>query len=262
MSTVPQAVTDMYTPPNWSDQPALYAITFRTTGTEQQTDYNPFALTANTTLDLPGSRAGYNSETQMSMLVFDALRRAQHRQYAVVTQHPVQTGFNISDHVVMQPAQITLEVGMSDAIQSYSLAGYTPMWTMNPSKSVSAYQQMEQLMFNRQLVTLNTRLETYANMVLSELAVEDTRRTYFGGLHMVLTFQQVFIVDVNLAYVSARIQTTGETKQGTTQALPPSKTVITQHKIDTTAPEPFKLWVPGIPPGSGNFTSDILQGLS
>jgi hypothetical protein len=43
MSTVPQAVTDMYTPPNWSDQPALYAITFRTTGTEQQTDYNPFA---------------------------------------------------------------------------------------------------------------------------------------------------------------------------------------------------------------------------
>jgi hypothetical protein len=177
MSTVPQAVTDMYTPPNWSDQPALYAITFRTTGTEQQTDYNPFALTANTTLDLPGSRAGYNSETQMSMLVFDALRRAQHRQYAVVTQHPLQTGFNISDHVVMQPAQITLEVGMSDAIQSYSLAGYTPMWTMNPSKSVS-------------------------------------------------------------------------------------KTVITQHKIDTTAPEPFKLWVPGIPPGSGNFTSDILQGLS
>jgi hypothetical protein len=269
MGTIPQPVSETYTPPNWSDQPALYAITFRTKGTVQQTDYNPFGYETNTPvetlrIDTPGSRAGYNSEIQTNMFVFDALRRAQHRLYAVATQHPLQTGFNISDHVIMQPAQITLEVGMSDAIESYTLAGYTPMWTANPSKSVSAYQQMEALMFNRQLLTINTRLETYDNMVLIELTTEDTRRTYFGGLHMVLTFQQVFVVDVSLSYESARLQSTGETQQGTVQALPPSQTVIVQHKIDTSiidnAPNQLNL-IPGMPPGAGNYTSDLLQGI-
>jgi hypothetical protein len=210
----------------------------------------------------------------MNMFVFDAIKRAQHRQTAIATQHPLQTGFNISDHVVMQPASLVLEVSMSDAIASFTAAGYTPMWSNNPSKSVSAYQQMEALMVNRQLMTINTRLDTYENMVLVEIASEETHRTYFGGLVMVLTFQQVFIADVSLAYPSAREQVSGETEKGAVQPLPPSKPIVDQHLVTelkqklvvSTVLQTYDplspLRLPGAVadiPGAGDYTSEILK---
>jgi hypothetical protein len=199
---------------------------------------------------------GYNAATRTVMLVFDAIKRARHNQTANLTQHPLQTGFNISDHVVKQPTVVNLEVGMSDAIASYALAGYTPMWTGNVSKSVSCYQEMVALMNNRQIVTLNTRLDTYQNMVLINIQVEDTHRTYFGGLAMSLTFQQVFIADVSTSYESARIQASNETQQGTVQPQAPVKAVVDQHKV------PFGpvLSVPGTVPGA-EVLSDIANWL-
>ena len=256
-------VSSQYTPSNWSDKnPALYAITFRDQGSLQQTYSNPFDYGQSTSVvDLvattDSSRAGYNATTQMNMFVFDALKRAHHKRVATVTQHPLQSGFNISDHVVMQPTQLVLEVGMSDAIASYTVAGYTPMWTINKSKSVSAYQQMEALMTNRVLMTINTRLETYDSMILVDISVEDTARTYFGGLAMVLTFVQVFVADVSISYESARIQASGETTQGTVQPQPPSQTVVDQHKVGWGTPSAPLITVPGIIPGA-----DVLSGLA
>jgi hypothetical protein len=278
-TTSQPVVKQQYVPPNWSNlKPSLYAITFASQGSIQQGAFNSFGsetesselLIANTN----DAKAGYNATLQMNMFVFDAIKRAQHRQTAVITQHPLQTGFNISDHVVMQPAQLVLEVAMSDAIASFTLAGYTPMWTSNPSKSVSAYQQMEALMVNRQLMTINTRLDTYSNMILADITSEDTERTYFGGLAMVLSFQQVFIADVSLSYESSRPQASGDTQKGAVQPLPPSKPVVDQHLVTelkqklavSTVLQTYDplspLRLPGAVadiPGAGTYTSEILK---
>lgn len=275
-----------YVPPNWSAQKALYAITFQAQGSVQISSYNPLLGTdpnessAILRVDNPSVAAGFNKTTQTNMFVFDAIKRALHRQYANITQHPLQTGFNISDHVMMQPKELVLEVGMSDAIASYTIAGYTPMWAGNPSKSVSAYQQMESLMVNRQLMTINTRLETYQNMVLKEISVEDSDRTYFGGLAMTLNFQQVFVADVSLSYLSARPQATDETQKGNVQPQPPTKAVVDQHKVPVIPLVTVPGTIPGAEPisaaanaaisianipGVGTYTSQILgavQGLT
>jgi hypothetical protein len=255
---------EQYSPPNWTNQKTLYAITFnRPVATNSLTspgfipfDQLPSSLTDASLFTISSNQsevyAGYNSDKQMNMFVFDAVKRAQHRQIATVTQHPLQTGYNISDHVIKQPATLTLEVGMSDAIQSYKVAGYTPMWTQNPSKSVSAYQQMLSLMTNRQLMDINTRLQTYYNMILTEIAVEDTPRTYFGGLTMTLNFQEVIIADVPISYQGARMQTTDQTTQGTVQPQPPDQPTVDQHTVSDYLHEAFNEGV-----HSGWFNSAI-----
>lgn len=262
--TSPVQVVREYTPPNWSDRPQLYCLTYRVPQSDTLTLQSAATLPEVVPDESSGyyksttnvGLAGFNAETRMVMLVFDALKRAQHSQTAIVTQHPLQVGFNIADHIVKQPFRLTLEVAMSDAVASYSIAGYTPMWKLNPSKSVSAYQQMQALMDNRQVVTVMTRLEQYDNMVLINIEVEDSIRTFFGGLAMSLTFQEVFIADVAISYESARSQTATDTTEGTVQPQPPSKTIIDQHKMPT---------IPGVSATGGIIPtfdwSTIAQGL-
>lgn len=242
-----------FTPPNRNDQKALYAITFKAT----PAPVTPTGGGGDTpfTMATTPSRmsAGYNSHTGTNMLIFDAFRRAQHRQVSRITQHPLQTGISITDHAVLQPAHITLEVQMSDAITSFSMgADSNPMWDRNPSKSVSAYQVMEQMMQQRILFTLLTRLETYDNMLLEEINVEDGPQTYFGGLVMILNCQQVFLVDVAQQTDSQRIQTTGETTQGTQQGQTPDQTTVDQHQVTQEQQSTAKNV-----PGAGIFSSAI-----
>ena len=56
---------------------------------------------------------------------FDAVMRLEHLESQRVTQHPVQTGANITDHSYAQPAQLTLDIGMSDVDPSVEDAGFT-----------------------------------------------------------------------------------------------------------------------------------------
>lgn len=222
MSTTP-VTPHIYTPPNWSDQKALYSITFKSSTTSSIDQNGVLQLT------VTNSANGYNPNSGLTMFVFDAIRRAGHKLRAIPTRHPLQTGFNTSDHVIVQPAALILEVSMSDAIAAYSNGPGMQMWGSNPSKSVAAFQQMEQLMIQRQLLTVNTRLKTYTNMVLIDMETEETHRTYFGGLAMILSFEQLFFNEVALQTDSARAQTTAETQLGNVTTVQPSPTTLAQH---------------------------------
>src|SRR6185312_8878860 len=85
--------------------------------------------------------------------VFDAILRAEHSQELKHTEHPVQTGANITDHMYPMPARLVLEIGMSDAMDSYSPGN----WSGNPSKSVSAYETLLNFQNNKNLLTITTR---------------------------------------------------------------------------------------------------------
>jgi hypothetical protein len=259
-------VSTRFTPPNWSQREALYAITYKTglgTQTEgEQTEENPSGYTLQEDSDNPG----YNSQTGYHMFVFDAIMRANHRIFAEVTQHPVQTGYNITDHIIMQPFLLTLEVAMSDAIAMYTLPNFTPMWGNNPSKSISAFNEMKAMMEKRLVVTVNTRLYTYNNMVLREVSVEDSHKTYNGGLAMVLTFQQIIVADLAALATSNRIQSIGETQQGTISGTIPDPTTVNQHTVtqqsyDANKPSNAPSYnATQTIPGASSFTS-ILQNI-
>lgn len=208
-------------PPQWSQAPATYSIT-------------AFSSSSDLSTRIPGSGV---------VLVFDAVLSASHEKGLNLTRHPVQTGFNISDGAVLQQSRLTLEVSMSDAMQAYE----TGMWSGNPSKSVSAFQQMQALMANRYFLTISTRLITYENMVLIRIRSIENSKT-FRGAAMVLEFEEVFLVTTADQTNSARAQTTGSTNLNNVQTLPVDDNTEQQFGVDN--PD-------NNIPGAGDFSSNI-----
>ncbi|HEX4209508.1 MAG TPA: hypothetical protein VHY56_03880, partial [Candidatus Binataceae bacterium] len=93
-------------PPQWS-QPAQTSIyvpaTMVTPASSVITDPNDplFGTT------LPSA----SGTIPAAVYVFDAILRAEHQRELRKTEHPVQTGANITDHAYLLPARITLEIG-------------------------------------------------------------------------------------------------------------------------------------------------------
>jgi hypothetical protein len=187
-----------YRPATWLNGKTQYSIVVPATSTSTQ---NP--QTGNIV----------NTSTGSSMYVFDAIWRAQHKLSLNLTEKPVQTGFNISDNAVQKQPTIVLEIGMSDTIDQFT-AG---MWIGNASKSISAFLTLQNFLQNRVFFTLNTRLQSYQNVMLIDIDVQEDAKTQHG-LRAILTFKQMFIATVASQTVSARPQATDATSLATQQA--------------------------------------------
>jgi hypothetical protein len=186
-----------------------------------------------------------------TVYVFDAVIRTEHQQRIEKTQDPIQTGANISDHAFIMPARVVLEIGMSDAMDSYTPGQWSPnrnilqnslqalqaiagLGSQGVSKSVNAYQTMLKVAKARGVpgpLTVTTRLNTYTNMLLTDISAPDTAETKFG-LRATLVFEELFTGTVTSQQVSARTDLTGATNLGTKQALPVPST-ITQQNVTT-----------------------------
>ena len=197
--------------------------------------------------------------------VFDAVLKAEHSRELRRTEHPIQTSStnpvaSITDHAYLLPARVTLEIGMSDAMDSYS-AG---MWTGNASKSVSAHQTLVSLQKQRTLFTLTTRLETYKNMIVESIRPSETARSR-RGYRATVVFSETFLADAtgvssSITFptddttgqaASARPQTTDSTPSGTVQPGTPSPSLLTQHTVPATTTVP----------GAGSFSSSNISAL-
>lgn len=152
--------------------------------------------------------ARYRMET--TSFFFDAIFRVNHLQELQVTSHPVQGG--LADHAFLQPNRVTLEIGMSDAMASYSLGAYSG----GGSKSVNAYQMLYSLQRSRLPITLTTRLQSYDNMSIVSLTTSDTSQTRYG-LKASVTLQQLILATVSTSTASARPSVTGATPIGSIQ---------------------------------------------
>lgn len=217
---------------------------------------------------LPGAPS---FQGQPTYLVFDAILRAEHTRELRRTEHPIQTSASspvtsITDHAYMLPARVTLEIGMSDAMDSFA----SDLWTSNASKSVSAYQTLVDLQRTRTLVSLTTRLDTYSNMLVESIIPTDTYKTRHG-LRATVVFSEVFLADGTAVSsgisfntstddiaqsLSARAQTTASTALGTVQSGSVGSAVTKQFNIST-ATIPWTSMVPG----AGSWSSTNTAGL-
>ena len=120
--------------------------------------------------------------TSAGTLYFDAVLHADHNSSVTVTEHAVQTGAVISDHAIIDPQEISLEIGMTDV-------------KGGDGSSVQAYQQFLSVMRQREPCTVVTRLGSYQNMVLTSISAPDDYTT-MKALKATLIFKQVRIVSV------------------------------------------------------------------
>jgi len=213
-----------YRPANWGQQTQLYSMTCTLPAT------NP----AGANNASPGAGGTPAPATQQpTTYYFDATLRVEHSQEAVFTEHPVQIGPAVVDHVYLRPARVVLEVAMSDAMDSYQSGQYSS----GSSKSVSAYQTFKDIQAARVPITLRTRYDTYQNMGIEDVrGTEDARtKTGFRGA---LYFREIISATVSTTTVSQRPNQTDSTNEGpkSTETLDPTTQNLLNQVI--AAPQP------------------------
>jgi hypothetical protein len=220
-SSAQGAATGAYRPPQWAG-PAMVSLTVAPTT-------QPSSVDANGVPTIDG--------TATTTYVFDAVLMLEHEQRLEKTHHPVQTGADISSHAYLMPARCSLDVGMSDAMDSYSTgvrqtatgsASVTPWTGTSTSKSVNAYQTVIALQAARQPITLTTRLRTYSNMVITSVAPHEDHKT-IAGLRMRVEFEQIFTASATTTPVTARPDATQSAGLG--QVNPTAVPAATQQQF-------------------------------
>lgn len=138
-------------------------------------------------------------------LTLDASPLQSHAREAEVTDHAVETGGAVSDHVRQRPRSLKLD---------------------GVSLSSDAYAALNRLMDLATLVTVSTSLETYESMVLVTLSVPRDATTG-DALRFSATFRRVVFADSQR--VTIRLPTPGARVNRGKQATTPTS-AETQRK--------------------------------
>lgn len=161
-------------------------------------------------------------KTNIGGFFFDAVLREEHTSSLKITSHPVQTGANITDHSYVEPAVLTMEIAMSDAMDDLynrQFIDYTSSsGEKHASKSVSAYRFLLDLQESRVPVTVLTRLKQYSNMLIENITVPDDAKT-LHGLKCTVILREVFVAKVYETKVSTRPHATNKTPKGNVEAV-------------------------------------------
>lgn len=160
-----------------------------------------------------GSGLGFQQllmvKTNLGGYFFDAVFSVDTEHSLTVTQHPVQTGANISDHAFVNPIRMTMQVGVSDAMAYRAGTNYGGD---GKTKSVQAYRLLCKLQELRIPMQVVTRLNTYQNMLIESIDVSDDVST-LCALKATVNLVQVLVVNVGTEKVSARAWTSHAQKK-------------------------------------------------
>jgi hypothetical protein len=243
--------TAIYRPPQWGLNTTPITITVPANYVPAANN-SPASLNSTATLGsvVSGDEATIHvaSNTTASVpvvYVFDAVMELDHDQQLRMTEHPVQTGADISSHAYLMPATLSMSILMSDSVDQYantstntttvgaSTATKATPWTGSPSKSVSAYQQMIALQAARVPLIISTRLRTYYNMMVTNVQAPEDYRSY-GGVRMRLSFGQIRTATISQSQpvVSARTQDTDNTPLGSVTPIPVPAATTQQFNIN------------------------------
>jgi len=153
-------------------------------------------------------------------LVFDAVLKTDHTSKLTATSHPIENGANITDHAVIEPAEISIEIGMTDC--------------NGTGVSDKMFKSLQALQFSRQHITVVTRYRTYRNMLIMSMSVPDDFTT-MNALKAMLMLREIPTAGTAAVEVSARpsqqAHKTGNSSSGsgsTVQPTPPNQSILRQ----------------------------------
>lgn len=145
--------------------------------------------------------------TKIGTITLDASLKETHTGESDVTEHPVEQGANITDHVRPRPSQLTIEGVVSNTpINSTQQSRVVdvlgvPFETTSLSDQIQgvagyaeqAYAVLEEFRRNGTVLTVVTRLRTYDNMILSSLSIPRDKQTG-DALFFTASFKQIILV--------------------------------------------------------------------
>lgn len=139
-----------------------------------------------------------DSSGVISHYFFDAVLSTTHTTRREVTSHPVQYRASLTDHSYQLPAEVSLDIGMSDVMDTWYLPSVAVGISNNfgygagNGKSVRAYQKFVSLQMKGTPFNLYTKLQTYKNMIIVNITATDDFRTN-QALRCRIDLREIFI---------------------------------------------------------------------
>lgn len=115
----------------------------------------------------------------------DVVPKETHDLKNTVTNHPVEVGGDITDHVRPEPDTFSLDCIISNTPP--------PPLTPSPTRGIDAYNALKTLRDNGTLCTVMTTLKRYTNVVITHVSIARDSSTY-NGLTFTVDFQQIILV--------------------------------------------------------------------
>jgi len=147
-----------------------------------------------------------------------------HRREAMVTDFPVEDGTSITDHVVIRPLALTMELMVSDTPLTMNTA-YREAGSLL-SRSQKAFDALERIWKDKRLLTVATPLAYYENMIITGFEVPEDQE-HAGAVYATITLREIQFAQSASVLISAaqtqalkRAQTAAEiTKAALTAAF-------------------------------------------
>jgi hypothetical protein len=150
---------------------------------------------------------------ELIALVLDASPEQLHRMTAQATDHEVESGIAVTDHVRAEPKLLTLQVIVSNTSLRADLAG--------PSRARDAWAVLEDAEARGLVAVVTTPLKTYSSMVLIEAQAPVTALDG-SWLRAELTFKELRLVQTQTVAdpVPARARDRRQVDRGTQNTEP------------------------------------------
>lgn len=157
-------------------------------------------------------------------IYFDGIMRTEHNSTIKMTTYPVQNGTYGVDHAVIEPSFLVIEVMMSDVmtikhnnsptiLQKIQNLMQTAMPSSNSVQmnsnltgeghSVNAWSVLKAMQQSRIPITVETRLQTYKNMLIESLSAPDDFKT-FNAFRCTVRLKEIITVGTGSSIISAR----------------------------------------------------------
>ena len=179
-------------------------------------------------------------------MYFDGIMRSEHVSRVRPTNYPVQTGVTMTDHAIIEPVELTIEIMMTDSsadsymnlspfvsgvlqkvtgvpiignvLQSAPLVKKIYDWYSNfrglpkmpdiltqpgENRSTAAWKSLRAMQLSRVPITVETRLQTYNNMLIEELSAPDDVNT-LHALRCTVRLREIIFASVAETAVSTR----------------------------------------------------------
>lgn len=128
-------------------------------------------------------------------LQIDLIYGAETTASSSVTDIPLETGRKIVDNVIQDPLKFSLRCIVSDLVSEEG---------RDSSQPKKSWAQLRDLMKRKTLLTLQTQMETYENLIIKQLTSPENYQTG-KSLIFDLSLAQIEFIDINVATLSAQI---------------------------------------------------------
>lgn len=115
-----------------------------------------------------------------------------HERAAEVTEHPVESGAQISDHVILSPERLRLSGFVTDA--------GVAVFGSNPGRTQDAFETLDIAWASHELTQVVTGYKTYRDMIITRL---DMPRNRPESMQFSIEFRHVNFVDSQTAELAS-----------------------------------------------------------